>query len=104
MARFDVYANPDPTERKLIPYFLDLQNDFLEGIETRVAAPLWLAPAFKGRIRNLNPELEVEGRKVIMDTAAIAAIPIGDLRRPVASVARHQLLVQDALDTLFGSY
>ena len=104
MARFDVYGNPDPAERKSIPYFLDLQNDFLDGLETRVVVPLWAPQALKGRLRNLHPELQVEGKTVIMDTAAIAAIPRGELRRPLASLGGQRLLIQDALDTLFGSY
>lgn len=104
MARFDVYANPDPAERKAIPYFLDLQNEFLDGLETRVAAPLWLAHGFQKRLRNLHPELTVDGRTLIMDTPAIAALPITELRRPVANLASQRLLIQDALDTLFGSY
>ena len=104
MARFDVYGNPDPAERKSIPYFLDLQNPFLEGLETRVVVPLRTPQASRGRLRNLHPELEVEGKTVIMDTAAIAAIPIGELRRPLGNLVDQQLLIQDALDTLFGSY
>jgi toxin CcdB len=104
VARFDVYGNPDPAERKSIPYFLDLQNEFLEGLETRVVVPLRTPQTFRGRLRNLHPELEVEGKAVIMDTAAIASIPIGELRRPVASAAGQRLLIQDALDTLFGAY
>jgi toxin CcdB len=104
VARFDVYGNPDPAERKAIPFFLDLQNEFLDGLETRVMVPLWSAQAFKGRLRNLHPEFEVDGKRVVMDTSAIAALPVGELRRPLASLAGQRLLIQDALDTLFGSY
>lgn len=104
MARFDVYGNPDSVERKLIPYFLDLQNDHLEGLHTRVVVPLWSAYAFKAPLRRLNPDFEVDGKKVVMDTATIAAIPTNELRRPVANLAAHRLLIQDALDALFGSY
>ena len=104
MARFDVYGNPDAAERKTIPYFLDLQNQFLQGLDTRVVVPLRLPQAFRGRLRNLHPELRVEGKPVIMDTAAIAAIPTGELRRPLGNLSDQQLLIQDALDTLFGSH
>lgn len=104
MARFDVYANPDAAERKQIPYFLDLQNDFLEGLHTRVAVPLWAADVFKMPARRLNPMLEVAGKKTVMDTAAISAVPVSELRRPVANLTAHQLEIQDALDALFGSY
>jgi toxin CcdB len=104
VARFDVYANPDPVERKLVPFMLDVQNDYLQGLETRVVVPLWSGSAFAQRLRNVNPELVVEGRKVIMDTASIGAVPLSELRRPIDNLAPQQLHIQDALDTLFGSY
>ena len=104
MARFDVYANPDAAERKQIPYMLDVQNDCLRGRESRVAVPLWNASFFPLRAKGLNPELEVAGKKVVMDTAALGAVPTSELRRPVANLAREQLLIQVALDDLFGSY
>jgi toxin CcdB len=104
VARFDVYANPDTSERKLVPYFLDLQNEFLEGLDTRVVVPLRAAQSVKARLRNLHPEVEVEGRKVVMDTPALAAIPATELRRAVANLHDQGLIIQDALDTLFGSY
>jgi toxin CcdB len=104
VARFDVYANPDPSERKLVPYFLDLQNEFLEGLDTRVVVPLRATQTVKERLRNLHPELEVEGRKVVMDTPAVAAVPATELRRPIGNLQAQRLPIQDALDTLSGSY
>jgi toxin CcdB len=104
LARFDVYANPDTDERKRVPYLLDVQNDYLHGLETRVVIPLWTASALPLRAKGLNAELEVAGRTVVMETAAIGAIPTGELRRPVANLAHQQLTIQDALDSLFGSY
>ncbi len=104
MARFDVYANPDAQERKLVPYFLDVQNEFLDVMDTRVVIPLWHAQHFRKRLRDLNPELLIEQRTVILDTAAIGTIPTGDLRRPVCNASTHQLDIVNALDALFGSY
>lgn len=104
MARFDIFANPDATERKLVPYFLDVQNDFLEGLDTRVVVPLWHASAFRQAARNLNPLIDVQGRPCAMDAAAIGALPIAELRRPVCNVSSQKLAIQNALDTLFGSY
>ncbi len=104
MARFDVYANPDPGDRAVIPYFLDVQSNFLDALDTRVVVPLQLASRFALPTRNLNPQLSVADKSVIMNTAAIGALPIGELRRPVANLASEQLVIQDALDTLFGAY
>lgn len=104
MARFDVYANPVVAERRHTPYFVDVQNDHIEGISTRVVIPLRRASAFGPCARNLNPVLTVGTDAVVLDTAAIGAVPATELRRPVASAAEARAEVQDALDTLFGAY
>lgn len=104
MARFDVYTNPDSEERKFVPYFLDVQNECLDVMDTRVVIPLWSAHHFRKRVRDLNPELQIEQRAVILDTAAIGTIPTGELRRPVCNAGAQQLDIVNALDALFGSF
>ena len=103
MARFDVYTNPDRQERRSIPYFLDIQNTFIE-VGTRVVIPLHAAAKFSGAVRDLNPEIGVQGNPVILNTAALGAVPDTELRQPVANLSQHQALIQSALDTLFGGY
>jgi toxin CcdB len=103
MARFDVYTNPDRQERSRIPYFLDVQNTFIE-VGTRVVIPLHDVAKFSGAVRDLNPEIEVQRNPVILNTAALGAVPDTELRKPVANLAQHQVLIQGALDTLFGGY
>jgi hypothetical protein len=39
-----------------------------------------------------------------LNTAALGAVPDTELRKPVANLAQHQVLIQGALDTLFGGY
>ena len=104
MARFDVYANPDKDERKLVPFYLDVQSDFIRGMQTRVVVPLWKAGLLPIRAENLNPEFEIEGQRVVMDTPALGAVPTSALRRTIGTLASQQLTIQDALDALFGSY
>jgi toxin CcdB len=104
MARFDVYANPDAAERKHTPYFLDVQNDYIDHIATRVMVPLRREAAFGPRPRNLNPLLEFGPDKVVLDTAALGAVPLSELRRPVGHLGAERAAIQEALDTLFGAY
>lgn len=102
MARYDVYPNPDTEDRAATPYLLDVQNNFLE-IDTRVVVPLHDASRFRlASVRDLNPELEVQNKLFMMNTAAIGAIPATDLRRPLANLAGQSVAIQNALDTLFG--
>lgn len=103
MARFDVYTNPDRQERSVIPYFLDVQNTFIE-VGTRVVIPLHAVAKFRGAVRDLNPEIGVLGNPVILNTAALGAVPATELRQPIVNLSQHQALIQGALDTLFGGY
>ena len=104
MARFDVYANPETSERKHTPYLLDVQNDYIDALITRVVVPLRTEAAFGPRARNLNPSFAVASGTVVLDSAALGAIPLSELRKPVASLRDERPAIQEALDTLFGAY
>jgi len=104
MARFDVYANPETAERKHTPFFVDVQNDYIDHLATRVVIPLRRELAFGPRPRDLNPLLKVGNESVVLDTAAIGAVPASELRKAVAELREYRPLIQEALDALFGSY
>jgi toxin CcdB len=40
MARYDVYPHPDKALRKITPYLLDVQNNYIEAVATRVVIPM----------------------------------------------------------------
>jgi len=104
MARLDVYANPDTGERRHTPYFVDVQNDYIADIETRVVVPLRREAAFGPRARDLHPVLQVAGEPVVLDTAAIGAVPTSELRKRVGDLKQSRAEIQEALDALFGAY
>ncbi|CAD5371925.1 Plasmid maintenance protein CcdB [Rubrivivax sp. A210] len=104
MARFDVYANPDSAEHGHTPYFLDVQNDYIAHLSTRVVIPLRREAAFGPRPRNLNPLLHFADNAVVLDTAALGAVPVSELRRVIGDLRGERALIQEALDTLFGAY
>lgn len=104
MARLDVYANPDAAERRHTPFFVDVQNDYIADIETRVVIPLRREAAFGPRARDLHPLLQVAGEPVVLDTAAIGAVPTAELRKRVGDLCAARAEIQEALDALFGAY
>ena len=104
MARFDVYPNPDRTERSLIPFLLDIQSDHIKGMQTRVVVPLWHAALLELQLETVNPTFEVAELTVVMDTPSLGAVPIATLGRAVDNLSVQQLAIQNALDTLFGGY
>ncbi len=104
MARFDVYPNPDDHEAEFIPYFLDVQNDHINGLQTRVLVPLWCADMLPSKLNDLNPKLEVKGVMMVMDTPSLGAVSMSSLKPSVTNLSAQQLVIQNALDTLFGGY
>jgi toxin CcdB len=104
MARFDVYTHPDAKQRRITPFLLDVQNTFLDQLSTRVVVPLRTQSGLPVPVRDLNPVLDVAGKSVVMDTAALAAFPAADLKLPVCSFKAQPDAVLHALDALFGGY
>lgn len=104
MARYDVYPNPEASERKATPYFVDVQNDYISGLPTRIVIPMRREAAFGPRARNLNPVFTVGADSVVLDTAALGAVPLTELRKPVLNLRSGREPIQEALDALFGSY
>lgn len=102
--RFDVYPHPDADLRRTTPYLLDVQNSHISRIASRVVVPLRAANFFTLPMRDLNPTFEIAGQQVVLDTAALAAIPSAELKKPIASLASQSGAIMAALDMLFGAY
>jgi toxin CcdB len=101
MPQFDVYRNPSVPRREEIPFLLDLQNELLSDLATRVVAPLYRADAYGPAARHLNPVFSVQGVRVVMSSAELAAIPRRLLRSPVTTLASGRSEIVRALDFLF---
>ncbi len=105
MARFDVYANTGPHALHT-PYLLDVQSDWLQGLDTRVVVPLRKTthfPAVK-LPEQLCPIFTVAGETCLLETPKMAAMPLRLLKSPVASLSAEQARIVAALDFLFQGY
>jgi toxin CcdB len=104
MARYDVYINPEPQERSATPFLLDLQNDYISGLGTRVVAPMRSEAHFGRAARGLNPAFLIRDEAVVLDTAALSTLPAHLLRQPVVSLRSQAAVISNALNTLFGGF
>jgi toxin CcdB len=104
MARFDVYPHPDANMRAVTPFLLDVQNDFINQLQSRIVIPMRTAAAFGPTMRDLNPLFTISGQSVVLDTAALAAFPASRLKKSVINLSTQSQDIVAALDTLFGSY
>lgn len=72
MSQFDVYPHPDPASRRATPFLLDVQNNPINGLATRLVVPLRAANLVAQPLRDLNPVFEIAGKAVVLDTPALA--------------------------------
>ena len=83
MAQFDVYENINEKTKVNIPYLLDIQNDILKNLSSRVVIPLVVS---KEAINLLNPKFVINEIDVILSTAELASIPMEILGNKVCSL------------------
>ena len=104
MARYDIYAHPDATEREHIPFLLAVQNSYLDLIETTVVIPLCVTGSLPTSVPDLNPSLTALGQGVVLNTAALGPVPNSVLRHLLGNLSADKNSIKTALDTLFGGY
>ncbi|MCG3662698.1 CcdB family protein [Aliarcobacter butzleri] len=97
MAQFDVYENLNEKSKQNIPYLLDIQNDILKDLTTRVVIPLIIT---NKAINFLNPKFAINQIDVILSTAELASIPIEILGNKVCSLKEKREEIIGAVDFL----
>lgn len=101
MPQFTVHRNTNPGTKAAIPFLLNVQNDLIEDLDTRVAVPLYPAAAMKGKaLRTLTPIFEVDGKQYVMMTPQLAGIPKKLLGATVADLSERRDEIISALDLL----
>ena len=105
MASFTVYANPDPKSQKSIPFLLDIQNDLLSGLDTRVVVPLYSKSAIKVHpISRLTPVLSFQGKSFVAMVPELAGVSKRHLGQAVGSLAGVRSELIAAIDLLITGF
>lgn len=99
MAQFDVYDNPSKTTRKAYPYILELQNDVISEIATRIVVPLadnntMSSEAFK----RLTPKIHYKNKELLILIPQIASMSTQSLKNPIGSLSHLRDEIISALD------
>ena len=105
MARFSIYQNADdPT--KTTPFILDVQTDLLSGLNTRIVIPLRKSDRYQNlsSAEDLMPSFAIHGKKFILDTPRMAAVPTKYLKKEIGSLKDQQHIVTAAIDRLFHGF
>jgi len=102
--RFHVYALKQPRSAAT-PYVLDLQSDLLNGLKSRVVAPLRLLSSMHKAelIQDLMPVFAIGGKKYVLVTQEMASFPVAQMGKVVADLTPQNSIILNALDRLLSS-
>jgi toxin CcdB len=98
--QFDVFPNPDSANSESHPYFMVLQTNSLEHLNTRVVAPL-IPPKTLPFFERLMPEVSVEGSRFVLDITNIGVLPVRLLHTAVVNLEADRYRIISAIDLVF---
>ena len=105
MGQFTVHENPNPGSKRSYPYLLDIQNDILEQLNTRVVVPMvYLSSIHKKQISNVSPIFKINGRNCAMLTPQLAAIPVSEIGTSVTELSSFRTEILSAIDFLVTGF
>ena len=101
MSQFTVYENSDKKTCRTYPYFVDVQNDLLYDLNSRMVIPISPYTAVnKTNAKKLCPTVDVENEKFILLTHQMTSVPRNILKTEIASFESYRYEIIDAIDML----
>ena len=97
MSQFSVYVNPNTDTAGAFPYLVDVQNQLLANLSTRIVIPLANSSA-DDAITNLCPVIKIKNQCCVLLTQQIACIPASVLQTSVCSIEKQRYEILNALD------
>ncbi len=103
MAQFMIYENQNKDSKAMYPYFVDVQSNFLETLNSRLVIPLVSCHYLdNSTISKLCPKAVIEGEDFVLLTYQMTNIPSAALKVPVMSVEFLRDEIIAAVDLLIS--
>lgn len=105
MSQFTVYRNKSPRTKATYPFFVDVQTDLLEDLQTRVVIPITKASSLaKNPLNQLTPIIELEGESYILVTPQLAGISRSEFGAAIGSLVEKRDAILAAMDFLLAGF
>lgn len=105
MPQFTVYENQNSDSKQAYPYFVDVQNDLLDNLNSRLVIPL---SASKNSsllaISHLCPTLTIQGEPFTLLTQQMTNVPVSALSMPVVEADQYRNDIIAAIDFLITGF
>ena len=101
MAQFDVYKNENDQTNQRVPYLLDIQNDILDSINTKIVIPL---VKDKNDFKGLTKEFIIENQKVYLTTSQMGTIHKNELKTKITTLQNQKEEIKNSIDFLIYGF
>jgi len=100
MAQFIRYKN-NGESRDIYPFFVDVQSELLESLNTRMVIPLIFADMLASKApEHLCPTIHIDHASFILLTHQMTSVPVSILTDPVDSLETFRTEIIAAIDLL----
>lgn len=101
MAQFILYKNENSASNKTYPFFIDVQNDLLSDLNSRLVIPLSRHEALnKTDAKRLCPVIELDDGEFVLLTHQMTSVPTSILKTEITSVESFRYEILTAIDML----
>jgi toxin CcdB len=99
--QFDVYKNTDKDSNKTYPFFIDIQTNLLDSLNSRTVIPLTpVKNVGKEYPKNICPIIQIEGKEFALLSHQISSVPVSLLKKKALSADSFRNEVVTAIDFL----
>lgn len=99
--QFDVYENTDQDTNKIYPFFIDIQTNLLDTLNSRVVIPLTPTTSMDKKYpENLCPLIQFEGKEFALLAHQLTSVPLSLLKKKSQSAQSARSEIMAAIDFL----
>jgi len=101
MEQFTLYRNENKNSKKAYPYFVDVQSDLLEELNSRIVIPLSSQKILNNiNAKKLCPIIRIDDDSFVLLTHQMTSVPRTTLKKKVSTLEQYRYDILRAIDLL----
>ena len=101
MEQFTLYRNENKNSKKAYPYFVDVQSDLLEELNSRIVIPLSSQKTLNNiNAKKLCPVIEINEGAFVLLTHQMTSVPRSALKNKITTLGQYRYDILGAIDLL----
>ncbi len=101
MSQYTLYKNESKDSKKAYPYFVNVQSDLLDELNSRIVIPLSPLKALNNtNAKKLCPIIDIEQGRFVLLTHQLTSVPKSVLKNETTSLERFRHEILGAIDLL----